>query len=101
MQEHNDHEQNPFTGMSPQMVNHLRNEVYEELTELGEIQHVMHQLDSKAQRRAKRINTHMQHCGECLSEQIKSGMLIKLSDYWQLQVGNGGGRYPKLHYQVN
>ena len=101
MMEHNNHEQNPFTGMSPHLAEHLRNEVYEELTELGEIQQMMYKLEGKAQRRAKRINTHMQHCGECLSEQIKSGMLIELSDYWQLQVGSGGGRYPKLHYQVN
>ena len=96
-----DHEQNPFTGISPRMAEHLRKEVYDDLTELGELQHVMHQLESKAHRRQQRINTHMQHCGECLSEQIKTGMLIELSDYWRLHEQSGGGRYPKLHYQVN
>ena len=101
MMEHDNHEQNPFTGMSPQMAEHLRNEVYEELTELGAIQQMMYKLEGKAHRRTKRINTHMQHCGECLSEQIKSGMLITLSDYWSMHENAGGGRYPKLHYQVN
>ena len=101
MQEHNDHEQNPFTGMSPRMAEHLRNEVHDELAELGEMQHVMRQIESKAHRRTRRINEHMQHCGECLSEQIKTGMLIQLPDYWKLRTQAGGGRYPKLHYQVN
>ena len=101
MQEHDDHDQNPFTGMSPRKAEHLRNEVHDELAELGEIQHVMRQIENKAHRRTRRINEHMQHCGECLSEQIKSGMLIELSDYWQLRKQSGGGRYPKLHYQVN
>lgn len=99
---HDDHDdQNPFTGLSAHMAEHLRNEVHEELADLGEIQHAMHQLESKAYRRTRRINKHMKHCGDCLSEQIKSGMLIELSDYWQLHTQSGGGRYPKLHYQVN
>ena len=101
MMEHDNHEHNPFTGMSPHLAEHLRNEVYEELTELGEIQQMMYKLEGKAQRRAKRINTHMQHCGECLSEQIKTGMLIELPDYWAMNENAGGGRYPKIHYQVN
>ena len=101
MLEHNDHEQNPFTGMSPRLAEHLRQEVYNELTELGEMQHVMRQIESKAHRRTRRINEHMQHCGECLSEQIKTGMLIKLSEYWNMRKQAGGGRYPKLHHQVN
>jgi len=101
MLEHDNHEQNPFTGISPRLADHLRTEVYKELTELGEMQHVMQQIEGKAYRRTQRINEHMQHCGECLSEQIKSGMLIELSDYWQLRKQSGGGRYPKLHYQVN
>ena len=42
MLEHDNHEQNPFTGISPRLAEHLRNEVYKELTELGEMQHVMH-----------------------------------------------------------
>jgi len=92
---------NPFNGLSPRMAEHLRSEVNSELTDLGELQHVMHQIEGKAHRRTKRIYSHMQHCGECLSEQIKTGMLIQLPDYWELQTQAGGGRYPKLHYQVN
>ena len=38
MLEHNDHEQNPFTGISNRLAEPLRQEVYNELTELGEMQ---------------------------------------------------------------
>ena len=69
--------------------------------ELGEINEIMNELEHKARRRMRYIHDHMKNCGECLSEQIKSGMLIELPDYWQLQRQSGGGRYPKLHYQVN
>ena len=43
----------------------------------------------------------MQTCEKCLSDQIKTGMLIELADYWNMQQQMGGGRQPKLHYQVN
>ena len=98
---HHDSERNPFTGISPELADHLRSEVYEELGELGELEHAIHSLTGKAMRRQRRIKQHMMHCGECLSEQIKSGMLIELSDYWQLQEQSGGGKFPKIHYQGN
>ena len=97
----NDNDQNSFRDVSSHMLEHLRMEVGDDLIELSELQHAMRQLDNKAYRRQQRINTHTKHCGECLSEQIKTGMLIKLSDYWQLLTQSGHGRQPKLHYQVN
>ena len=103
MSEHNghDYEQNSFMGISPHMAEHLQNEVNSELTELGEMCQAMHQIENKAHRRTKRIHAHMRQCGECLSDQIKTGMLIELSEYWNMRKQAGGGRYPKLHYQVN
>ena len=100
-QPEHDPEQNPFLGISPQLTEHLKQEMWTELNELGEVQHVMHQLEGKAHRRVRKVQKHMMHCGECLSEQIKSGMLITLPDYWSMHENAGGGRYPKLHYQVN
>ena len=88
-------------GISQKMTDHLKTEVYYDIKELGEINEIMEELEHKAKRRMRYIHNHMKNCGECLSEQIKSGMLIELPDYWQLQRQSGGGRYPKLHYQVN
>ena len=103
MLDHNDHEyeHNPFTGFSPRMAKHLQSEVHTDLTELNEMYHDIHQIKNKTHSRTKRIRLHMQHCGECLSEQIKTGMLIQLSEYWDMRKKAGDGQYPKLHYQVN
>ena len=97
--EHEHH--NPFTGISPELADHLRHEMWNELTELGELQHVIQEIEGKAHRRMRKVKEHMNHCGECLSEQIKTGMLIELPEYWDMHQQAGGGRYPKLHYQVN
>ena len=101
MQHNPNHDSNPFMGISQKMTDHLKTEVYYDIKELGEINEIMEELEHKAKRRMRYIPNHMKNCGECLSEQIKSGMLIELPDYWQLQRQSGGGRYPKLHYQVN
>lgn len=96
-----DDNHNPFFGLSQHLADHLQHEMWNELHELGEIQEIIHEMDGKAYRRVKRVKEHMMHCGDCLSEQIKTGMLIPLPDYWDMRKNAGGGRYPKLHYQVN
>jgi len=100
-QPEHDFEHNPFTGISPELSEHLQNEMNNELQELGEFQHVIQQLEGKAYRRIRKLKKHMMYCGDCLSEQIKTGMLMEVSDYWTMHTNAGGGRYPKLHYQVN
>jgi hypothetical protein len=101
MMEHDNYKHNPFTGISPHLAKHLQNEVYEELAELNEIQQMMYKLEGKTHRRIRKVQKHMMRCGECLSEQIKTGMLIELPDYWAMNENAGGGRYPKIHHQVN
>ncbi len=88
-------------GMNEAITEHLKSEMYEEISEIGELQHVLSQLEGKAMRRMRKIHKHMQTCEKCLSDQIKTGMLIELADYWNMQQQMGGGRQPKLHYQVN
>ena len=88
-------------GMDDEIIEHLKSEMYDEIQEIGELQHVMSQLQGKTLRRMRKVHQHMQQCSKCLADQIKSGMLIELADYWNLQQHQGGGRYPKIHYQVN
>lgn len=83
------------------LAEHLKDETYGEMRELGTIHQAMNELEHRANRRIRRVYKHMQHCGTCLSEQIKADILIELSDYWEMQQEMGGGRHPKLHYQVN
>ena len=90
-----------FAGISPQLAEHLRQEMRDEIRDLEEIQRVVYQMDGKANRRIRKVKKHMMHCGACLSDQIKTGMLIGLPDYWSMRETAGGGRHPKLHYQVN
>ncbi len=92
---------NEHMGINEELVEHLKSEMYEEISEIGELQHVLAQLEGKAMRRMRKVHKHMQNCPTCLSDQIKSGMLIELADYWNIQQHTGGGRQPKLHYQVN
>ena len=91
-----------FNQFIPDGLNeHLKEEAYSELCEIGEINQMQIELENKANRRVRRIHSHMRQCGTCLSEQMKAGILMELPEYWQMRHQTGGGRYPKLHYQVN
>ena len=94
-----EHGFNPF--IPEELIDHLKDETYSELCEVGEIQMALNQLEGKFHRRIRRIQHHMRQCGTCLSQQIKTGILMELPEYWERQQQSGGGRYPKLHYQVN
>ena len=87
--------------MSEALQNHLADELSTEVREVAEIQHAIHALAGKENRRIRLIKQHMMTCGECLSAQIKSGTLIDVGTYWKMREQAGGGRYPKLHYMVN
>jgi phage host-nuclease inhibitor protein Gam len=91
----------PFAGISAHLAEHLRQEMWDEIRDLGEIQQAVYQMEGKANRRVRKVKAHIMSCGTCLSDQIKTGMLVTLSDYWHMREDTGGGRYPKLHYQVN
>ena len=101
MEHESEHDHGPFTGISAELAEHLRQEMWDEIRDLGEIQRAVQQMDGKANRRIRKVREHMMSCGACLSDQIKTGMLIELPDYWSMRESAGGGRYPKLHYQVN
>jgi len=100
----NQHEPNSIPEFNEWMSEALQNHLAEELSavhEVGEIQHAIHELVGKENRRIRLIKQHMMTCGECLSAQIKSGTLIDVETYWKMREQSGGGRYPKLHYMVN
>jgi len=87
--------------MSESLQSHLAETLSTEVREVGEIQHAIHELSGKENRRIRLIKKHMMTCGECLSAQMKSGTLIDVGAYWKMREQAGGGRYPKLHYMVN
>jgi hypothetical protein len=98
------HAHNSIPDFNEWMSEALQNHLAEKLSavqEVGEIQHAIHELAGKENRRIRLIKQHMMTCGECLSAQIKSGTLIDVGTYWKMREEAGGGRYPKLHYMVN
>ena len=94
-----EHEFNPF--IPEELNDHLKEETYSELCDIGEIHHAIGELEGKVRRRIHRIHKHMRQCGTCLSHQMKAGILLELPEYWEMRQQTGGGRYPKIHYQVN
>jgi hypothetical protein len=87
--------------MSEGLQDHLIDQLPDAVQSIDEIQHAIHELAGKENRRIRLIKQHMMTCGECLSAQIKSGTLIEVGKYWNMREEAGGGRYPKLHYMVN
>ena len=93
------HEFNPF--IPDELNDHLKEEAYSELCDIGELHQVIGELEGKIHRRVRSIHKHMRQCGTCLSHQMKTGILMELPEYWDMRQQTGGGRYPKIHYQVN
>ena len=46
---------NEHMGINEELVEHLKSEMYEEISEIGELQHVLAQLEGKAMRRMRKV----------------------------------------------
>ena len=91
----------PFGQINEELHKHILEEMKYEVESINEIQEALQELKHKAKCKTDEIQKHMRQCGTCLSLQINTDILIELPEYWQVREEHGGGRYPKLHYQVN
>ena len=91
----------PFFHLDDETINHLTDEMPQVIGELEELHLLVEKLSRKGQRRMEKIRRHMMMCGQCLSKQMRIGLLASIEDYWQSVGADGTERRPRLEWLNN